>query len=65
MTGKGAVPDRGLKPSTDSNQPEAGTRFWPQILCFRGKIRSFYLFEGMGSFSRFRTNLAVNAVPAP
>ena len=33
-------------------QPEAGTRFWPQILCFRGKIRSFYLFEGMGSFSQ-------------
>jgi hypothetical protein len=39
------------------NQPEAGTRFWPQILCFRGKIRSFYLFEGMGSFSQLRALL--------
>ena len=29
----------------------AGLRFWPPTLCFRGKLRSFYLFEGMGSFS--------------
>ena len=40
-----------VKKSDGRLQPEAGTRFWPQILCFRGKIRSFYLFEGMGSFS--------------
>ena len=29
----------------------AGLHFWPPTLCFRGKLRSFYLFEGMGSFS--------------
>lgn len=40
------------KAATGSFGHEAGIRFWPQILCFRGKIRSFYLFEGMGSYSQ-------------
>jgi hypothetical protein len=27
----------------------AGLRFWPPTLCFRGKLRSFYLFEYEGT----------------
>ena len=37
----------------------AGLRFWPPTLCFRGKLRSFYLFEGMGSFSLLPVQLSV------
>ncbi len=37
----------------------AGLRFWPPTLCFRGKLRSFYLFEGMGSFSLIGSGLLI------